>query len=132
LNEKLKETPFELAYRALNELLLSVKCFHPADDKSLVAVWDDFLMQKVLPRIEGDAEKILYNGEENSGLLNELCSIIDREFQEMLGGEEELRPDLLNRLVKDGSAPQCPCKSLEKLQWMQRRLEQNQYTAFWA
>lgn len=56
INNILKGTAFELAYRALNELLLSVVCFAPPDDETLYAVWDDFLMMKLLPRIEGDHE----------------------------------------------------------------------------
>lgn len=57
INGVLKDSPFELAYRALNELLLAVVCFQSKDDAALQAVWDDFLMTKVLPRIDGDAEK---------------------------------------------------------------------------
>lgn len=134
INEKLKSTPFELAYRALNELLLSVKCFRPEDDKTLAAVWDDFLMQKVLPRIEGDAERFCYTGEEKSGLLNELKELINEKFAEHLdeAGGRLKRPDLLNQKIDGGDAPACSCKSLDKITWMQERLEQNQYTSFWA
>ncbi len=134
INEKLKSTSFELAYRALNELLLSVKCFMPKDEKKLVAVWDDFLMQKVLPRIEGDAEKLSYKGEEDGGLLAELKKLIQNRFGEHLNEENGKlkRPDLLNQRIDGGDPLDCTCKSLEKIEWMQRRLEQNQYTSFWA
>lgn len=134
INDKLKSTPFELAFRALNELLLSVKCFNPKNDKRLTAVWDDFLMQKVLPRIEGDAEKLKYTGEEDSGLLNELKEIINTIFLEHMKSEEGKlkRPDLLNQKPDGSEAPECTCKSLDKIEWMQARLEINQYTSFWA
>jgi hypothetical protein len=135
VNEILKNSPCELAYRALNELLLSVKCFNPADKKNLLAVWDDFLMQKVLPRIEGDAEKLRFTGEENTGILNSLKVLIEKEFSELEKDENNVlhRTDLL-REKSDGSGDsiECPCKSLEKINWMQERLEQNQYTSFWA
>lgn len=134
INNILKSTPFELAYRALNELLLSVKCFSPEDDKVLTAVWDDFLMQKVLPRIEGDAEKIRFTGGDDSGLLYELRELIQNEFKKHLDDEDGIliRPDLQNQ-KKDGSdAEPCSCKSIDKIVWMQERLEQNHYTSFWA
>ncbi len=134
VNRTLKSTPFELAYRALNELLLSVKCFKPENKESLIAVWDDFLMQKVLPRIEGDAEKLCYTGEEESGLLNGLSKFIRNEFKTMLNTVDNsiTRPDLLNQKVDGSDAEPCSCKSLDKIAWMQNRLEQNQYTSFWA
>ncbi|WP_439327452.1 McrB family protein [Lonepinella sp. BR2357] len=58
INQILINTPFELAYRALNELLLSVICFQPQNEAELQALWDDFLMMKVLPRIEGSIDKL--------------------------------------------------------------------------
>jgi 5-methylcytosine-specific restriction endonuclease McrBC GTP-binding regulatory subunit McrB len=134
VNKILKSTPFELAYRALNELLLAVKCFSPDNDRMLAAVWDDFLMQKVLPRIEGDAEKLRYTDGEESGLLNELKELINSSFAEYLENENGIlkRPDLLNQKIGGSEAPACSCKSIGKIAWMQKRLEQNQYTSFWA
>lgn len=136
INNILKSTPFELAFRALNELLLSVKCFAPKDEKYLVAVWDDFLMQKVLPRIEGDAEKLQFTGEEESGILQKMKEFIQESFRTILGMTEPYsdirRPDLLNETIDGSEAGFCNCKSLEKIDWMQKRLEQNQFTSFWA
>ncbi|MGP5191970.1 McrB family protein, partial [Vreelandella alkaliphila] len=40
VNKVLKTTPFELAYRALNELLLAVVSTQPQDELTLKAVWD--------------------------------------------------------------------------------------------
>ena len=77
INTVLKTTPFELAYRALNELLLAVVCFQPKDDAELQAVWDDFLMTKVLPRIDGDAEKLGAEGE--SSLLTRLLDEVNKQ-----------------------------------------------------
>jgi hypothetical protein len=134
INDKLKSTPFELAYRALNELLLSVKCFSPENDKMLAAVWDDFLMQKVLPRIEGDAEKLRFTGDEESGLLYELRVLIHNSFKEYLEDADGTikRPDLQNQKQDGTDAEPCNCKSIDKIEWMQKRLEQNHYTSFWA
>lgn len=125
VNGILRDTPFELAYRALNEALLSVVCFNPADEIELQAVWDDFLMMKVLPRIEGDAEKLGYEGEE-TGRLIELSVLLKTELAAIADG----RPDLL-RVNADGSAAQSSCRSLKKLAWMQKRLSVSCFTSFW-
>ncbi len=125
VNGILRDTPFELAYRALNEALLSVVCFNPADEIQLQAVWDDFLMMKVLPRIEGDAEKLGYEGED-TGRLIELSQLLKMELAAIVDG----RPDLL-RVNADGSAAQSSCRSLKKLAWMQKRLSASSFTSFW-
>ncbi len=125
VNGILKDTPFELAYRALNEALLAVVCFNPADEIQLQAVWDDFLMMKVLPRIEGDAEKLGYEGDD-TGRLIELSQLLKTELAAIADG----RPDLL-RVNDDGSAAQSSCRSLKKLAWMQKRLSGSSFTSFW-
>jgi len=138
INGILKTSPFELAYRAMNELLLAVKCFNPENEKQLTAVWDDFLMQKVLPRIEGDAEKLQYNGEDETGILDKLKELLEKRFKSKDNIEEGItsttstRPDLMNRSLNGGNPPECRYKSLDKIDWMQNRLRQNQYTSFWA
>lgn len=63
INDILTGTPFELAYRALNQALMLVAMWGQKDSSidekiHLAAIWDDFLMMKVLPRIEGDDQKL--------------------------------------------------------------------------
>ena len=125
INTVLKDTPFQLAFRALNEILLSVVCFSPADEVHLQAAWDDFLMMKVLPRIEGDSEKLRYDGD-GTGLLLQLTDLLKKE----LSAITVTRPDLL-RAAPDGSEVEADCRSLKKLAWMQQRLENNSFTTFW-
>jgi hypothetical protein len=138
LNEILENTPFELAYRALNECLISVSCFDPNTMEDLEAVWDDFMMQKVLPRIEGDVAKLRAKPEQktDAGLKTEsygkdtvLHAIHQRlgesEFKEIWDGES--RPDLL----RDTEAP-IACRSRKKLEWMMMRLKANHFTDFWC
>jgi hypothetical protein len=125
VNVVLAGTPFELAYRALNEALLAVVCFNPADETELQAVWDDFLMMKVLPRIEGDAEKLGSQDEES--LLTRLTDLLKDQFSKIIVE----RRDLLNQSAKDGSAVNTVCRSLKKLEWMQKRLTDNGFTSFW-
>lgn len=126
INGILKETPFELAYRALNEALLAVVCFNPSDEIQLQAVWDDFLMMKVLPRIEGDAEKLSYDGE--TSLLTKLSDILKENLPDIWTVE---RPDLLSEKLGDGAAVMTFCRSKKKLEWMQNRLAANAFTTFW-
>ncbi|NJC88151.1 MAG: DUF3578 domain-containing protein [Desulfuromonas sp.] len=127
VNSRLKGTPFELAYRALNEALLAVVCFNPKDDRELQAVWDDFLMMKVLPRIEGDAEKLGFDGEE-TGLLNDLSTALKGLLPAIAGTE---RPDLFREKTADGGEVTTGCRTLDKLGQMQKRLEKNSFTSFW-
>jgi hypothetical protein len=124
INVVLRGTPFELAYRALNELLLAVVCFNPKDDAELQAVWDDFLMSKVLPRIDGDAEKLQQDGE--ASLLTKLRDAIVKQFV----NKAESRPDLLREKI-DGGVCAVAWRAEEKLHWMQTRLDANGFTTFW-
>ncbi len=58
VNKCLSGSPFQISYRIINETILyyrSMKFFDK--NASLNQVFDDILMQKVLPRIEGDYDK---------------------------------------------------------------------------
>jgi len=187
LNSSLRESPFELAYRALNEALLSVACFarlpnsgdasdgesqdndasNPEavdespeatgeggttlDELALMATWDDFLMQKVLPRIEGDGAKLkaLRTIEEETislpaefgrdTILHQLYSLLAAQLKPIWGDEPDdtyeptaaspTRPDLLRHTVEHRAIP---CRSRKKLRWMMRRLKANHFTDFWC
>ncbi|MDO8458118.1 MAG: DUF3578 domain-containing protein [Burkholderiaceae bacterium] len=125
INAVLKNTPFELAFRALNEMLISLVCFNPKDDAALQAVWDDFLMTKVLPRIDGDSHKL---GETETGsLLTKLAAVAATQCPDIWAAD---RPDLLRENV-DASPCKVPCRSKAKLAWMQERLGNNGFTSFW-
>ena len=129
INKVLKNTPFELAFRALNELLISLVCFQPEDDAALQAVWDDFLMTKVLPRIDGDGHKLGLDGEES--LLTKLEKISKDQMPAIWDAQ---RPDLLRENIDQSSQPSpllINCRSAQKLQWMQKRLTDNSFTSFW-
>lgn len=125
INAVLKGSPFELAYRALNELLLAVVCFNPKNDAELQAVWDDFLMSKVLPRIDGDAEKL--GLESDASLLTKLRDEIVKQFT----GKAETRPDLLREKIAEGGVCMVAWRAEQKLNWMQKRLDANGFTTFW-
>lgn len=139
VNSVLKNTSFELAFRALNELLLAVVCTQPKDELSLKAVWDDFMMCKVLPRIEGDIDKLTTM--DGKALLEELGMILAVQLDPIWQADEnnmlKLRPDLYReKLVSDGAADEeklltIPCRSKIKLKWMSNRLTSATFTSFW-
>ena len=134
VNGVLKNSPFELAFRALNELLLAVASSQPQDDLTLKAVWDDFMMCKVLPRIEGDEDKLAADSSEN--VLHKLQQVL---AQQLAGIWEDERPDLYRE--KQSSADESlgkntdrkvmvECRSKKKLTWMNERLVGG-FTSFW-
>ncbi|MED7817030.1 DUF3578 domain-containing protein [Vibrio cholerae] len=135
----LKNTPFELAFRALNELLLAVASSQPQDDLTLKAVWDDFMMCKVLPRIEGDTDKLTTS--DGKALLVELNTVLAAQLAPIWlasnTDETNQRPDLYReKIVADGATEEekvlrIPCRSKAKLQWMSERLASATFTSFW-
>lgn len=120
LNEKLANTPFELAYRALNELLLSVASFKPETDAALQAVWDDFVMTKILPRIEGDENKI-------GDVLDQLEAVLKHQLTDIWEGK---RPDLWRENI-DGTPLEIDCRCKPKLVRMKQQLEDRDMVSFW-
>jgi hypothetical protein len=145
VNAVLKSTPFELAYRALNELLLSVVSAQPQDQTTLAAVWDDFLMCKVLPRIEGDVDKLSSGAtsaeayDQQSSILQKLNAVLAKELNIVwneASNSPQARPDLYRQLPPSGDASaeqiiRIACRSKNKLQWMQDRLTSAGFTSFW-
>lgn len=139
VNAVLKSTPFELAFRALNELLLAVASSQPQDDLTLKGVWDDFMMCKVLPRIEGDTDKLTTS--DGKALLVELNTVLADQLTPIwLASETDeanQRPDLYReKIVADGATDEekvlrIPCRSKAKLQWMSDRLASATFTSFW-
>lgn len=129
INSVLRDTPFQLAYRALNELFLALVSFKPESLQELKAVWDDFLMSKVLPRIDGDAEKLSAKEVSVPGdnLLEQLTHVLETQFDEVWSGD---RPDLLRENL-DGTELLVNCRSARKLKLMQALLINNGFTSFW-
>ena len=129
VNTILRRTPFELAYRALNELLIQVVCMMPANDLELQAVWDDFLMTKILPRIEGDEDKLRSkSGGGEGNVLDDLDKLLETELSAIWS---DRRKDFFRVGISTGEALDVACRSKLKIQWMRDRLEVNTFTSFW-
>ena len=93
-------------------------------------MWDDFLMCKVFPRIEGDIDKL----GESPSLLEKLTQLLKSELKEFWGGDnsEPLRPDLYREYITEAEKViWITCRSREKLAWMQSRLDTAGFTSFW-
>ncbi len=106
LNNALNNTPFKIAYRVQNELVLYfselLRENPDADQEPLLAsALDDIMMMKVLPRIEGDDELL---GNRSDGALHNL---------------------------KDYAEKRNLTKSLDKIEEMLKRLERSHFTSFW-
>ncbi|MBN6520691.1 hypothetical protein JZM35_08655 [Acinetobacter pittii] len=133
INNLLNNTPFKLAYRALNELLLAVVMFEPKNEMELMSVWDDFLMCKVLPRIEGDSDKLV-NFKSSESILRNLEQLLD---QKKLALKDDSNPvserlDLFRELkCTPPNLIEISWRSVAKLRWMQSRLENSGFTSFW-
>jgi len=128
VNNVLNNTPFKLAYRALNELLLSVMLAKPNNAVELQALWDDFLMSKILPRIEGDIDKLSVDGG-SEHILTQLESLLSSELSDIWQGE--VRPDLYREGVEtDNKVINIACRSKVKIAWMSKQLDAG-FTSFW-
>lgn len=139
VNVVLDNTPFKLAYRALNELLLAVISAAPEEEQGtlhLQAIWDDFLMCKVLPRIEGDSDKLMTDDSQQS-LLQKLSQCLTTQLAEIWDEEKDsvtARPDLYREKAGaegDAKVLRIACRSKAKLEWMQKRLKRSGFTSFW-
>lgn len=129
VNGVLQGSPFELAYRALNELLLAVDCHgSPAPGRELQAVWDDFLMQKLLPRIEGDADKLQDGQDGNANLLTRLRDLLENQMT-AIWEQGNTRPDFYR--LQNGQPVTTECRSRRKIDWMLKRLDRSGFTSFW-
>lgn len=106
LNATLEDTPFKVAYRVQNELVLYFTELLRDDINAdqnvlLISAFDDIMMMKVLPRIEGDDELL---GTESNGTLHDLLQFAQD-----------------NNLTK----------SIAKIEEMQNRLKRSHFTSFW-
>lgn len=102
-----------------------------ADKKWLASILDEFVMTKILPRIEGDIDKLgLKDREADTNILQVLNNfLISHEVFQVITKTESTRFDLFR---ENGDDPiEVPCRSIVKIEWMISRLEKSGYTSFW-
>ena len=118
VNDRLEGTPFKIAYRTRNEVLLYVvnnlpyKKENETQDFVVARALDEITNMKILSRIEGDETKV------STEFLNALESAIKSGLEEVCGS------------LFAGDAPYNAI-SLAKLGEMKKRLASG-YTSFWS
>ena len=123
INATLDKTPFKVAYRTRNELLLYVvnnlswKTDDESEDFVIARALDEITCMKILTRIEGDETKVSANFLDNLG--NAIKS-----------GLVEIDKDLLQANKSHKGDAYQPI-SLDKLDEMKERLKSG-YTSFWG
>ena len=123
INATLDKTPFKIAYRTRNELLLYVvnnlswKTDDELEDFVIARALDEITCMKILTRIEGDETKVSANFLDNLG--NAIKS-----------GLVEIDKDLLQANKSHKGDAYQPI-SLDKLNEMKERLKSG-YTSFWS
>ena len=103
VNEGLENTPFKIAYRTRNEFLLYAvnrKAFD--NESSLETALDEMTSMKILPRIEGDSERV----------KNPL--------------------EALRKLMQERNWNEETSISLKKIKEMLTKLQQSGYTSYWT
>lgn len=111
VNEHLEGTPFKIAYRARNEIMVYV-VERTVGESDLPTALDEATALKILPRIEGDEQKI------TKGWLDTLSMLIADKLAG-IAGQSSYPPEGEKSV------------SLDKLVQMAKRLEGG-YTSFWS
>lgn len=127
INKRLENTPFKVAYRTRNEVLLYVVNNLPYNKNEagqeipqevvIARALDEITNMKILSRIEGDETKI-------GTLLNDLKKIIGEQLNLISGRNYS------SKRIEGDEAPEYSV-SLAKLEEMDGRLKQG-YTSFWS
>ena len=105
INDVLDGTPFKIAYRTRNEVLLYI-LNRMSKECSLEQALDEVVNMKILSRIEGDKNKVV--DKEGNALLPKLIEVIKG-----VCGENEKSPSLL------------------KLEEMKKKLDKQFYCSYW-
>ena len=129
VNEVLEETPFKVAYRTRNEVLLYVVNNLPynqsADGTTLSREYvvaralDEITNMKILSRIEGDESKV------RKDFLDSLVKIISEGLTSISGRRYGAEP-------VDSDDPVEKSVSLAKLREMTKKLTDSGYTSYWS
>ena len=103
VNEELENTPFKIAYRTRNEFLLYAVNRKTFDNESnLETALDEMTSMKILPRIEGDSERV------------------------------KAPLEALRKLMQERGWDENESISLKKIKEMLTKLQQSGYTSYWT
>ncbi len=119
-NTAMADTPFRVAYRTANEGLILA---HFKGEEKLAESLDEILMMKLLPRLEGDAEKLGCDDGHKSSVS---------EDQAFPSGARNTLLESVWILAKSSLGDHWESsKSKRKLHYMAKRLSRSGYTSFW-
>jgi MrcB-like, N-terminal domain len=120
-NEAMAESPFRVAFRTLNEALLYAAS--KGEDKMAEAL-DGILMMKLLPRLEGDSEKLGFDGVQKLDPVEELDKVAEAKNSLIHAAWQ-----VASKAIGKEAWPRS--KSHKKLHYMAKRLARTGYTSFW-
>ena len=137
INLALKGTPFEVSYRALNELTIMVGVMLDEGkelDDAIAQSVNNILLMKILPRVEGDAEMF--------ALSREYKAKVGVTYDNRLEWLKDIAPDLKEPLTdteSDNDETEQKAEAVkehqptakEKIQEMIDRLNNQEFTRFW-
>ena len=111
INDVLENTPFKIAYRSRNEIM--VYCLERTRGGlvELPQALDEATSMKILSRIEGDEQKLVDPSPEGAETSRTLLDVLGEKI-----------PEALNA-ANGGTAPRSPCEICKgKIEFMKRRL----------
>lgn len=137
INLALKETPFMVSYRVLNELTIMVGVMLDEGmdlDEAVAASINNILLMKILPRIEGDAEMF--------SMSREYKAKAGVSYDNRLEWLKDIAPNIKESSAEAGSenddteektetVKECQRTAKEKIQEMIDRLNNQEFTRFW-
>lgn len=137
INLALKGTPFEVSYRVLNELTIMVGVMLDEGkelDDAIAQSVNNILLMKILPRIEGDAEKF--------ALSREYKAKVNVSYDNRLEWLKDIAPDIKvpsadadsendDTEEKTETVKEHQQTAKEKIQEMIDRLNNQEFTRFW-
>ena len=81
----------------------------------------------MLPRIEGDIDKLTKGGEDKN-ILEQLATLLSDKLKTIWDGK--VRPDLFRKSLENDQPIEIECRAKAKLDWMRAQLV-NGFTSFW-
>ena len=121
INNVLKEINVQIAYRVRNEIAFYLSYALEYKIYKYEQALDNELMQKILPRIQGSGR----------GTENALRGILNAIVNDHIFSDNELYTEVNNYVSSKNGKEYSYMKSIEKIQFMLRRLEQDGYTSYW-
>lgn len=121
INKILQKANAHVGYRVRDEIAFYMLNNKNADLLSRDEAFDNEIMQKILPRIQGSS----------AAVKNMLCEL----FKHCAGEYESYQTesdDISSKMFKAAQKPECKYKkSAEKIAFMVRRFEEDGFTAYW-